>query len=390
MLLAEYRRTIVELLLAERTHACAVCVARTAIANCRALAARLGVDHVRFDYLHPDRRKWTPAARRFALRTTTGASCAPRCVRVCEAVEGAHTWDVCGARESPAGWWRTWTAPGGTSTSCTDCGKCVQVCPTGALSKKGATVGEMVKEQCFPAAHPGAAPSSGVAGDAGGAHERLRDEGRRPRRGHGLAGRLLRLPHEPARPARKRLVELAGAIELVYGPLVDAKEFPLGVDVALVEGAVANVDNLGKLIQQIRARSRIVVSLGDCAVTGNVTSLRNYFTVDDSADRRLPCRSGERPPRGRGGPGTAGPAAAGAAAAPGGAGGCLPARLSAGSGTDLGGVVGPAGGEPVHVDAQSSAPSAERGESKKLMAETHHHRPGDPHRGARQNHPPPG
>jgi NAD-reducing hydrogenase small subunit len=78
----------------------------------------------------------------------------------------------------------------------------------------------------------------------------------------------------------ERLVELAGAIELVYGPLVDAKEFPLGVDIALVEGAVANVDNL-ELIQQIRARSRIVVSLGDCAVTGNVTSLRNYFTVDD-------------------------------------------------------------------------------------------------------------
>ena len=78
----------------------------------------------------------------------------------------------------------------------------------------------------------------------------------------------------------ERLVEIAGAVELVYGPLVDAKEFPLGVDVALVEGAVANVDNL-ELIQQIRARSRIVVSLGDCAVTGNVTSLRNYFTVDD-------------------------------------------------------------------------------------------------------------
>ena len=78
----------------------------------------------------------------------------------------------------------------------------------------------------------------------------------------------------------ERLVELAGAIELVYGPLVDVKAFPQGVDVALVEGAVANVDNL-ELIQQIREHSRIVVSLGDCAVTGNVTSLRNFFTVDD-------------------------------------------------------------------------------------------------------------
>ena len=78
----------------------------------------------------------------------------------------------------------------------------------------------------------------------------------------------------------ERLVELAGVVDLVYGPLVDAKEFPEGVDVALVEGAVANVDNL-ELLQQLRERSRIVVSLGDCAVTGNVTSLRNYFTVDD-------------------------------------------------------------------------------------------------------------
>jgi NAD-reducing hydrogenase small subunit len=78
----------------------------------------------------------------------------------------------------------------------------------------------------------------------------------------------------------ERLVELAGAVELVYGPLVDAKEFPAGVDITLIEGAVANADNL-ELLQQVRERSRIVVSLGDCAVTGNVTSLRNFFTVDD-------------------------------------------------------------------------------------------------------------
>lgn len=78
----------------------------------------------------------------------------------------------------------------------------------------------------------------------------------------------------------ERLVEIAASIELVYGPLVDAKEFPEGVDVTLVEGAVANMDNL-ELLHQIRERSKIVVSFGDCAVTGNVTSLRNFFTVDD-------------------------------------------------------------------------------------------------------------
>jgi NAD-reducing hydrogenase small subunit len=58
------------------------------------------------------------------------------------------------------------------------------------------------------------------------------------------------------------------------------KEFPENVDVTLVEGAVANVDHL-ELAQQIRARSKLVVSFGDCAVTGNVTSLRNRLQVDD-------------------------------------------------------------------------------------------------------------
>lgn len=78
----------------------------------------------------------------------------------------------------------------------------------------------------------------------------------------------------------ERLIDLAQATELVYSPLADIKEFPLAVDVTLVEGAVANVDHL-ELAHQIRERSKIVVSFGDCAVTGNVTSLRNRLQVDD-------------------------------------------------------------------------------------------------------------
>lgn len=78
----------------------------------------------------------------------------------------------------------------------------------------------------------------------------------------------------------ERLIELAEAVELVYSPIADAKEFPQNVDVTLIEGAVANVDHL-ELAQQIRARSQVVISFGDCAVTGNVTSLRNRFGVED-------------------------------------------------------------------------------------------------------------
>ncbi len=78
----------------------------------------------------------------------------------------------------------------------------------------------------------------------------------------------------------EKLIELAQAVELVYSPIADIKEFPSDVDVTLVEGAVANVDNL-ELARTIRERSKIVVSFGDCAVTGNVTSLRNRLKVDD-------------------------------------------------------------------------------------------------------------
>ena len=77
----------------------------------------------------------------------------------------------------------------------------------------------------------------------------------------------------------ERLIELADRVELVYSPLVDTKEYPDNVDVVLVEGAVSTEDDLEK-IQTVRRRTRILVSLGDCAVTANVPSLRNRFPVE--------------------------------------------------------------------------------------------------------------
>jgi NAD-reducing hydrogenase small subunit len=70
------------------------------------------------------------------------------------------------------------------------------------------------------------------------------------------------------------LIDLAQAVDLVYSPIADVKDFPHDVDVTLVEGAVANADNL-ELLHQVRERSKIVISFGDCAVHGNVTAMRN-------------------------------------------------------------------------------------------------------------------
>jgi NAD-reducing hydrogenase small subunit len=72
----------------------------------------------------------------------------------------------------------------------------------------------------------------------------------------------------------ERLIDLLGRVDLVFSPLMDVKEYPEEVDLALVEGAVANEDHLHHL-RLIRARTRVLVSFGDCAVNGNVTALRN-------------------------------------------------------------------------------------------------------------------
>jgi len=74
------------------------------------------------------------------------------------------------------------------------------------------------------------------------------------------------------------IISLAQRIDLVYGPLVDAQEFPEDVDVTLVEGAVSSQEDLNKL-QKIRQRTQLLISLGDCAVTGNVPAMRNSIPV---------------------------------------------------------------------------------------------------------------
>lgn len=74
----------------------------------------------------------------------------------------------------------------------------------------------------------------------------------------------------------ERLLEIADKIDLVYSPLVDIKEFPQAVDVTIVEGAVSSEEDLKKA-KLIRARTKILVALGDCAVTSNVPAMRNRF-----------------------------------------------------------------------------------------------------------------
>jgi len=94
----------------------------------------------------------------------------------------------------------------------------------------------------------------------------------------------------------ERLIEIAPLVELVYSPLMDVKEFPSDVDATLVEGAIANEQNLHE-IRRIRERTRFLVAFGDCAVTGNVTAMRNPLRRAEAVLKRAYIENVDLTPR---------------------------------------------------------------------------------------------
>ena len=82
------------------------------------------------------------------------------------------------------------------------------------------------------------------------------------------------------------IIMIAAKADLVYSPLVDAREYPHDVDIAIVEGAVSTEEELEK-IRLVRERTRILVALGDCATTANISGMRNSIPVKTLMERDL-------------------------------------------------------------------------------------------------------
>lgn len=139
--LTHHRLMALEFLFIERNHYCSVCVSN-GFCELQALATRLGLTHVRYPYNYP-RLPVDVSHERYVLDHNRCVLCT-RCVRVCEEVEGAHVWDI-SSRGIRSRLVSDLDRPWGESRACTSCGKCVQVCPTGALAEKGLSVEEMAK-----------------------------------------------------------------------------------------------------------------------------------------------------------------------------------------------------------------------------------------------------
>ena len=143
--LQRHRRTVIEMLASEGNHHCAVCVANT---HCELqnLAVEVGLTAVRVPYLCPD-KKVDATHPLFVLDHNRCVLCT-RCVRVCHEIEGAHTWDIA-FRGIQCEIVADLRVPWGNAETCTSCGKCVSVCPTGALFAKGTSVAEQQKRTDF-------------------------------------------------------------------------------------------------------------------------------------------------------------------------------------------------------------------------------------------------
>jgi bidirectional [NiFe] hydrogenase diaphorase subunit len=141
--LAGWRATIIEMLFLERNHICSICVANRQC-ELQDLAVELGVTHFDLPAINPKLDVDATHAL-FAIDHNRCIMCT-RCVRVCDEVEGAHTWDVMG-RGLDARVVTDLGTPWGESSTCTSCGKCVQVCPTGALFEKGRAVAQGSKHR---------------------------------------------------------------------------------------------------------------------------------------------------------------------------------------------------------------------------------------------------
>jgi bidirectional [NiFe] hydrogenase diaphorase subunit len=134
--LLEYRQSITEMMFMERNHVCAVCVANN---HCELqnMADELGIKHFDLPRINP--KVDIDASHKFFAIDHNRCILCLRCVRVCDEIEGAHTWDIM-HRGLETRVQTDMGAPWGESTTCTSCGKCVQVCPTGALFEKGRPV----------------------------------------------------------------------------------------------------------------------------------------------------------------------------------------------------------------------------------------------------------
>ncbi|MEQ8357977.1 MAG: hypothetical protein RH860_00720 [Cytophagales bacterium] len=80
------------------------------------------------------------------------------------------------------------------------------------------------------------------------------------------------------------LLYLADNIEIAYFPEATKTELEGPYDISLVEGSVTTAHDAER-IQEIRSKSKLIISIGACATAGGIQALRNFADVDEYVKR---------------------------------------------------------------------------------------------------------
>lgn len=76
------------------------------------------------------------------------------------------------------------------------------------------------------------------------------------------------------------LLRVAGAVDIAYFPEATRGSVRGTYDLSLVEGSITTPHDAER-IQDVRRRSRTLVTIGACATAGGIQALRNFADIDD-------------------------------------------------------------------------------------------------------------
>ena len=137
------RKMVLSMMFGERSHTCSTCVSN---GDCelQRKSVELPLEHSQVPYLN--QRFAIDASHKNFVNDPNRCILCTRCIRVCDEIEGAHALDIFG-RGINSRIIHDMDEPWATSQSCTSCGKCVYVCPTGALYEKDISEEEVIKKR---------------------------------------------------------------------------------------------------------------------------------------------------------------------------------------------------------------------------------------------------
>lgn len=78
----------------------------------------------------------------------------------------------------------------------------------------------------------------------------------------------------------EKLLTLVDLVDFKKSPLVDMKELCEPCDVGLIEGGCCNSENV-RVLREFREKCRVLISVGQCAITGGLPAMRNGIAVHE-------------------------------------------------------------------------------------------------------------